>query len=50
MTKKNVYIGYGIAFDGKGSWRFNNDSGRNVKIFGFDNNLSSHANNCKNNF
>ena len=32
------------------SWRFDNDSARNVIIFGVDNSLSSHADNRKNNF
>ena len=35
--EKYVYSGYGIVFDGKGSWGLNNDSARNVIIFGVDN-------------
>ena len=29
-----MYSGYGIAFDGAGSWDFGNDDARNVVIFG----------------
>ena len=32
--KRYVYSGYGIAFDGKGLWSFNDVFPRNVKIFG----------------
>ena len=32
-----VYSGYGITFDSAGSWSFNNDTARNVMIFGVDN-------------
>ena len=32
-----MYIGYGMAFDGTGSWSFGNDFARNVVIFGVDN-------------
>ena len=32
--EKYVYSGYGIAFDGKVSWRFNHNFARNVIIFG----------------
>ena len=46
---KWVYSGYGIAFDGAGSWNFGNGFFRNVVIFGFDNISSSHAENCKHN-
>ena len=45
-----VYSGYGITFDSSGLWGFDNDSCRNVVIFGVDNSSSSLANNCKNNF
>ena len=49
--KKWVYSGCGIAFDGSGSWNFDNDLSRNVIIFYVDNILSSHNNNNrKNNF
>ena len=36
--------------DGEGSWSFGNDFARNIKIFGVDNNSSSHTHNGKNNF
>ena len=45
-----VYSGYGIAFNGAGSWSFGNDFARNVLIFGVDNSSSSHEDNHKNNF
>ena len=48
--EKWVCSGYGIAFDGAGSWSFGNDDARNVVIFGADNSLSSHTDNYKNNF
>ena len=32
--KKYVYSGYGITFDGVGSWSFINGTARNVIIFG----------------
>ena len=32
--EKYVYSSYGIAFDGKGEWSFDNDYARNVIIFG----------------
>ena len=48
--EKYVYSGYGIAFDSAGFWSFDNDTARNVIIFGVDNNSSSHADNCMNNF
>ena len=38
-------IGYGIAFDGAGTWRFGNDYARNVTIFDVDNSSSSHSDN-----
>ena len=49
---KYVYSigGYGITFDGAGSWNFVNGFARNVVIFGFDNSSSSHTENLKNNF
>ena len=34
--EKYVCSGYGIAFDGKIEWSFNNDYTRNVMIFGVD--------------
>ena len=48
--ENRVYSGYGIAFDGKGEWSFDNDTGRNIAIFGVDNISSSHADNLKNYF
>ena len=43
--------GYGIAFDGKGVWRFGKFYVRNIVSFGLDNSSSSsHAENLKNNF
>ena len=50
IKKKWVYSGCGIAFDGSGSWNFDNDLSRNVITFYVDNILSSHNNNRKNNF
>ena len=44
-----MYSGYGIVFDGLGSWSFGNDFFRNVVIFD-GNSSSSHADNCKYNF
>ena len=41
---------YGIVFDGKGSGSLNNDSARNVIIFGVNNSSSSHTDNQKNDF
>ena len=43
-----VYSAYGIAFDGIGSWSFNDDFARNFLIFGVDNSSSSHTDNRKN--
>ena len=48
--EKYVYIGYGIAFDGIGSWSFDSDFARNVVIFGIDNSSSSYTDNKKNDF
>ena len=44
-----MYSGYGIKFDGAGSWSFDNDTDRNVMTFGVDNSSSPYADNCKNN-
>ena len=50
-VKENyVYSCYGIAFDGKGSWSFNDDFARNVIIFEIDNSSLSHTDNLKNDF
>ena len=37
-----MYSGYGIAFDGKDSWSFNDGTARNVVIFEVDDSSSSH--------
>ena len=47
---KYVHNSYGITFDGKGKWRFDNGYARNVIIFGVDNSSSSHIDNLKNYF
>ena len=44
------YSGYRITFDSAGFWSFDNDTARNVIVFGVDNNSSSHADNGKSNF
>ena len=40
-----MYIGYGIAFDGAGSWSFGNHFASNVVIFGVDNSSLSRTDN-----
>ena len=45
-----MYSGYGISFNGAGSWSFNNDSAKNVIIFGVDNSSSWNTDNPKENF
>ena len=50
VIKKCVYSVYRITFDGPGLWSFDNGIARNVKIFGIDNNSSSHADDHKKNF
>ena len=45
-----MYSGYEITFDEEGTLSFDNDYARNVVIFYFDNNSSSHADNRKTNF
>ena len=42
--------GHGIVFDGESLWRFDNDHGRNVVIFGLDNSLSSQTDKPKHDF
>ena len=42
--------GFGIVFDGAGSWSFGEDFARNVVIFDADNNSSSQRDNRKNIF
>ena len=49
MIKKSI-SGYGITIDSASSWSFDNDTARNVIIFGIDNSSPSHAENRKNNF
>ena len=39
-----------MTFDSADSWSLDNNSARNVMIFGVDNTSSSHADNRKNNF
>ena len=48
--EKYVCSGYRITFDSAGSWSFDNDTARNVIIFGVDNNSSFHSDNYKNKF
>ena len=48
--EKSVDCGYEITFDSAGSWRFDNDTARNVIIFGVDNSSSYHTDIHKNNF
>ena len=38
-----MYSGYGITFDSGGSWSFDNDTARNVIIFGVNSSSSSHV-------
>ena len=45
-----TYNGGGIAFGGKCCWNYNNDTARNVVIFGVDNSLLSDIDNPKSNF
>ena len=47
---KCTYNGWGIAFNGKGFWSFDNDKARNVVIFCVNNSGSSHIDYPKNNF
>ena len=41
------YSGYGIGFDGKGSYSIVNEVGRNVIVFGVDMSSSPHIDNKK---
>ena len=45
-----MYTGYGIKFDTEGLQSFDNDTARNVIVFGVDKSSSSHVDNQKNNF
>ena len=49
-TGRYVHSDYGITFDSAGFWNFDNNTARNVTIFGVDNSSWSHADNRKNNF
>ena len=42
---KFTYNDWGIAFDRKGFWSFDNDTVKNVVIFGVNNSSSSHIDN-----
>ena len=42
--------GYGITFNSTDWWSFDNNTARNVIIFGVDNSSSSDVDNRKNNF
>ena len=44
---QNKYSGYGIGFDRKGEFSFDNEFGRNVIIFGVDMSSSVHGDNKK---
>ena len=48
--EKHVYSGYGIIFDSVYSWSFNNETTRNIIVFGIENSSPSHSHNRKNNF
>ena len=45
--EKYVYSSYGVTFDSACSWSFDNDTAKNVIIFGVDNSSSFSGNNCK---
>ena len=47
---KCLHCGYGLKFDGAGSWNFGNDFARNVVIFDIDDSSSSHTDERENNF
>ena len=47
--EKYVYSVYEITFDSTGSWSFNKDIARNIRIFSVDNSSSFHADNETNN-
>ena len=48
--EKYVYSGYGITLNSGGSLSFENDTARNITIFGVNSSSSSHVDNHKNNF
>ena len=45
-----MYSGYRTTIDNSGSWSFDNNTPRNVIIFGVDNSSSSQSDNFKNDF
>ena len=45
IQSKFIYNDQGKAFDGKGSWNFDNDFTRNVVIFGVNNSSSFQTDN-----
>ena len=47
IKSKFTYNGWGIAFDGEGSWSFHDDFARHAVIFGVHNASSSHSDNQK---
>ena len=49
-NERYLCSGYGIAFDWKGSWSFNDEFARNVIIFGVDNSSSSQTDSLKHDF
>ena len=48
--EKYVYSGYRITLDSAGWWSLDNDTTRNIMMFGVDNSSSSHSDSHKNNF
>ena len=48
--EKYVCSGYGITFDSAAFWSFDNDTARNVIIFGVNNSSSSHSENRRSDF
>ena len=48
--EKYVYSGYGITLNSGGPLSFENDTARNITIFGVNSSSSSHVDNHKNNF
>ena len=48
--EKYMHSGYGLAFDGKGSWSFNDDFTWNVITFEVDSSQSSYTDNPENDF
>ena len=50
IKEKCIYSGHKTISDGAVSWSFDNDTARNVIIFGVDNSSTSHSDNGKNIF